>query len=138
MTIKLSTLSGGGVFRSRFASLRQSQAAGVTGDIIIITAPAGQVAKLTHCSTGTLSTQAGITLSNDGVNVATTKTLSDLAQSSTAVDTFFVGVPFVASNNMGYGAGAVDVIIGEEIKILKNAGNTTEAIEYAYQFGVIQ
>ena len=130
-----SIIKKGGDFITRFAS-GGVVASGATGTLRTLTPPTGQRVRLTHLSTTAGANQVGISVT---LGVETVIDELDLDGDSPNVDTkFSVGnyQPYAASlppyGNYHQFTGKTD----EALVILKNAGNTTVAIYYGYEFGL--
>lgn len=113
-------------------------ASGVTGNILTLTAPAGQVARLIFLASDTATSQTGISVIRDGVTCLS-GTLSD-DDSSPVAGSFMVAetVANSSATSKTFGLVVVKTVAGSQIVINKNAGNTTQAINYAVEYGVIQ
>jgi hypothetical protein len=127
-----STVGGGGAWRIE-SLVTTSIAAGVTGTILDITAPAGKLIRLTVLVCSSTSSQAGISLFVDAINVAgpSTRTLAD----STPTSGFAVQANGSSFSNASLSGAILNTVIGENIQVTKNAGNTTEIITVAYEIG---
>lgn len=113
-------------------------AAGVTGNILTLTAPAGQVARLVFLASGTATSQAVISVIRDGVTCLN-GTLSEDGSSPAAGSFMVLETSSVqGSNSKTFGLVVVKNVVGNQIVINKNAGNTTQAINYAVEYGVMQ
>lgn len=136
MPISLKQTTGGGLFRLR-NKVTGTIASGVTGNILTLTAPAGQVARLTLLVCSSSTTQTGVSIVSDG-NTVINGTLSQNDVSITS-GTFFVSETYAGgSTPSSNGAKAsITCVVGEVIVINKNAGNTTQSIEYSVEYGVM-
>lgn len=133
-SVLLSSVIGGSAWKIQSASLVQTLSSGVTGDIITLTAPAGQLVKLYQLSCKTSGTQTGISVVSDDVTIVDQKELDDFAP-LTASGTFVITRGFGSSSATNASAGILTEVIGKEVVIKKNAGNTGIDIEYAYEYG---
>ena len=127
------------VFRTETAVINQTIASGQTGDLVTIGA-SGKTTKLTMLSTNTVTSQAGIGIDVDGVELIS-DTLSDYT--IVAGSGFYVGAVSGATGAGGVldirpTSGEVPDIYGEFITIKKDAGNTAQELLYSYVTGVIK
>lgn len=134
MTKLFSADEAGKVWKVKFPSLGDTIALGVTGELVKITAPAGQLVRLHSLSTTTTSNQVGISLGVDGEIVVPTNILSDESPSNSG---FYISRA-IGGSSVATGLQQISELIGDEITINKNAGNTAESIFYAYEFGVFE
>lgn len=135
--VPFSEFGKGSIFRLH-SRITGTIASGVTGNILTLTAPAGQVAKLTFLASDTATAQAGISVVRDGITCLS-GTLSD-DDSTPGAGTFMVAETVVNSavTSKIFGLVVVKTVVGNQIIINKNAGNTTQAINYAVEYGVMQ
>lgn len=134
MPISLKQTTGGGLFRLRNRA-GGSIASGVTGNILTLTAPAGQVARLTFLfAVG--ATEDGMSIIADG-NTVLSGTLG--VNLSTINGSFAVGETVLLSTSAPFGDGSriVKNVVGENIIINKAAGNTSQIINYIVEYGVV-
>lgn len=127
---------GGITWKMKSASFEIIIASGVTGELVKITAPAGQLVRLHTLSTNTSVAQAGISVSVDAETVISEKILTRVTGDTSQF--YLTRAINIAAGNLGDGAGRISELIGAEIIISKNAGNTLEDISYAYEFGVFE
>ena len=131
--ILLSTLVGSDEgFVANSYSTPISVASGVTGDIFVITPPAGERVRLTGLSPSA-GQENGVSLTIGSKSFVTAKNLSS---SPSVANSFAVGPTSVAG---GSGVGLVVSVVGlkdEVFTLSKDTGSTTQTILYAYEFGV--
>ena len=134
--VPFSEFGKGSIFRLR-SRIAGTIASGVTGNILTLTAPAGQVARLTSLFASAVTTQAGISVISDG-NTVLSGVLGE--NDSSPSGNFLVSESFLLSTSAPASDGSIIVkqVVGNSVVINKNAGNTTEAINYAVEYGVIQ
>lgn len=130
MTIKVGVASGGG-FVASFASSLIVKAAGSSGNLIVLTPPAGERVLL-----GSLSASAAEVDITVKVGVATVVDAISLAHGNAQAGKFKVrsgGVPLVE-------AGKLPAIIGgvDESIVISSTATTTSEIRYSYQTGTIK
>jgi len=108
-------------------------AAGVTGDILTIAAPdpLKQIVNLYLLVSQTANTQGGISITRDG-NVLKSADLLG-GNDAALVSNFRVDRSYAAASSTQNHVGIFKEIQGKSITVSKNAGNTTEAISYAYE-----
>ncbi len=106
-------------------------ALGASGDILTATAGANQYLKLTYLTTGTATTEAGMTLTVDGVDLFSGESLTDATPSAPASATVF-GVAD-GSTSVLNSARLLKEINCLSFTLTKDTGTTTEDIDYAYQ-----
>jgi hypothetical protein len=133
MTQRISADEAGKVWKVKAASGLLTIASGATGQLVEITAPAGQLVRLHTLSTTGVNPQGGISIQSDEVDSLSTSTIANNVTSSGFYLSRSIGGTSVAQ-----GAALVSEIIGRVIAITKNAGNTTEELNYAYEFGVFE
>ena len=135
MPISLKRASGGGGLFRLLNRVGGSIPAGVTGNIATITAPSGQVARLTFLYASG-ATQAGISVISDG-NTVLSGTLS--ADLSSIGGSFSVGETVLAATSAPFSDGSrvVKNVVGDSIIINKNTGNTTQIINYLVEYGMM-
>lgn len=109
-------------------------ASGVTGDIATINAPAGKRVRLVFITTGTTVTQAGISIIRDGVTVIDEKILEETVPNGNG-DFYITQSAVSSSSGLQQVQGILSPVTGEQIIIRKNAGNTTESIDYNFEIG---
>jgi len=133
MTKFFSADEAGKVWKVRSVSGSQSIASGVTGELVKITAPAGQLVRLHSLSVGN-NTQPGMSIGVDGEIVVGVDNINNgtLTMSGFHISRGFVGTSVTSGQNH------VSELIGDDITINKNAGNTVESVNYAYEFGVFE
>jgi hypothetical protein len=109
--------------------------AGASGDVITLTAPAGQRVMLTHLSTTAGVGEAGISVFIGGVDVTFSITINgSLPNSNTTLSVgsyqpYAAGVPPI-SNHKSLTGKKDEVII-----VRKLSGSTVNTLYYAYQYG---
>jgi hypothetical protein len=129
MSALLSSITGSsGGFLAKFSSLSVNIASGVTGDLVILTPPAGQKVRLTGLFCSSADIQADISIDINNVNITPNGTVVPFDNPSLA--------PGSAIQVGGLLTGHLEGKVNEEIKIIKGAGNTTQPIIFSYQFGV--
>ncbi len=126
----LSKLGGGGNFRPTFFSGSLQIAAGVTGAILTLTAPAGKKVRLMALCAS--AAEANISVSAQGSAVVANLTLS-IGSGSQAGN-------FCVANNMSIGGapssnGIPYIESNETIVVSKSGGNTANTIWYSYAYG---
>lgn len=126
-------ITSDGGFASRFLSTYQNIAPGSSGDLVIITPPAGQKVRLVSFNTGSTTTiQAGITIDVGGVELVTNKTVGG----GNSVNEFMVGFGDADSNgNVSARYPHIEGKVDEIMTITKVSGSTTTILYYAYEFG---
>lgn len=124
---------GGGLIRSFGFSGVQRIAAGSSGDILILSAPAGKYVRLDSLGVNNTN-ESGITITIDGNIVVDSLILEDATQSST-VDTFCVsqGGGISGINSASISLFASD-LIGSTITISKDSGSTANFITYSRSY----
>ena len=137
MALNISDLSGGGYFVPE-ALQSDRIVAGQTGLLLSIPEVSGKVYKITRLTCTGNSTQGGISLIIDGVTVFDEQAVMD--QTPTSADMLATGDSFgIASTYSNSTAAAAARIIKEayctSFSVIKNAGNTAQSIDYAYQVG---
>lgn len=128
MTIELKSAVGGGAFVTKTHSTVQSISSGVTGVLATITPPADQRVRLEFLATAATTAQPGISVDVGGVNVVPTSNLIQPNATSVLAGDFVIGGNIALAEPI---LGDVD----ESVEIIKDAGNTTQAIEYTYSYG---
>lgn len=123
--------SSGGIFSTRSRVLGTIPA-GVTGTILTLTPPADQVVRLLELF-GSSSSQGGLSIQVNGSEVQATATIAGPTPSGSQ---FFVS-DIYSSSSLGTGVYRIPALTGTEIKILKDAGTTTNALTYRVEYGVI-
>lgn len=129
----LSSLAGGGGLGLRITELvKGTIASGVTGDILVATAPNNNsVVRLFLLACSTTISQSGISVIVDGNTLEDQKVLIENS-GNTSLTNF--GVTRGSANaTLSHNLGRYSTISGKSITINKNAGNTTQAINYAYE-----
>jgi hypothetical protein len=126
-----STVGGGGAWRIE-SLVETTVAAGVTGTIFDVTAPAGKLIRLTVLVVNTAATQTGISLIVDAATITGPRILSD----NNATGDFAVQANGAAVSNTQSSGAILNTVIGENIQVTKDAGNTAVAIKVAYEIGV--
>lgn len=119
--------SGSGVYHTRYSSGFRRKSSG-TGNVLTITAPAGQVAVLTSLVSVTQSSNS-YSVTNDGVNVIT-------GQLGTTGLTELAGQFIVSAGNANFtytnASTEIPPIIGKEIKVNHISGS--QDMSYSYTF----
>lgn len=133
--IDLKGLIGGGGLGLRVVSHTSGTIAlGVTGDILAINAPSeSSVVRLKILNSATGSIQSGISLTVDGNLIWDQLTLND---NGTPNNSQVSVRPYGTGDNLatvGFQIGVIYELYGKSITVNKNAGNTTQAINYAYE-----
>ena len=129
-----SIVGGGGAFATREAD-SDIIASGVTGVIRTLTPPAGQRVRLTHLSTDVAVEQGGISVVFGATTVISEKIVAGgqprgpLRFSIGTFQAYVAGAP--PNGNFPAMTGKVN----EALTIVKNAGNTSQAIYYGYEYG---
>ncbi len=112
--------------------------AGQTGLLLSEPEVSGKVYKITRVHTGGNDEQAGMSLIIDGVTVFNEKNLMDVTPTTNSMqatgDSFGVSQDFTVSNLVS-GVRVINEIYCSSFSLIKNTGNTTEGIDYAYQVG---
>lgn len=130
-----SLVGGGGDFKPSFFSGVLEIPAGVSGDILTLTAPEGKKIRLTALLSSTSSgTQTGVSIFSDGETVVNSLTLAFSSGSSGNVGVFVVGSAIVAIAS-GLGAGVLEYVEGSQIIINKSGEATSQIIRYSYAYG---
>ena len=124
-------LEGTSGFVSRESSGEKVVSTGASGDIIVLTPPAGQRVKLTKliCTTGP---ETGITITVGLTTVVNSLDLEDNTATSFAANEFIVGT------SSGSAISPIPEILGktnEVVTITKDTGSTSSNINYAYEYG---
>ena len=136
MSVTLSSVfPSGGDFITRSAS-GGSISSGNTGTLVTLTPPSGQRVRLTHLSTTSGSTQAGISVavgSNTLINALTVSGGTPNAASRFSLGNF---QPYAAGDPPFGNYKQFTGKVGEALTIVKNAGNTSQTIYYGYEFGL--
>jgi predicted methyltransferase len=133
MTSKtLSSIAGGGGISKPVAFASAEIAAGASGDILAVTAAAGQYLKLTYLITGSFTTEAGMTLTVDGVNLFTGATLADSTPNAIAGGSVFGVASGYGNTNVQASARLLAEINCLSFTVTKDAGSTIQPIDYAY------
>lgn len=133
MTQRISADEAGKVWKVRSVSGSQTIASGVTGELVKITAPAGQLVRL-HTLFVTNNTQPGMSIGVDGEIVVG---IDNINNGSLTMSGFYISRGFVGLS-ITNGENHVSELIGNEITINKDGGNTVETVHYAYEFGVFE
>lgn len=134
MPISLKASAGGGSFKPTFFSGTQVVPAGVSGNILVLTAPLGKKVRLVSlgCTAGFV--ESGITVTSDTGDVIANKVLQ--GNPTTTVDTFAVGQMVVTGGGGAPNFTAIDYIESSNtIVVTKTAGSTAYAIYYSYTYG---
>lgn len=130
MSANIPFKSGGVSFILKLAETTQTIASGQTGLLATITPPSGQKVRITNMAVVAISQlQSGISIAINGADVITEKSIIADQLISDFTNRF----------GIGGSSGSHHVIEGqtdEPITITKNAGNTTQAIYYSFEFGV--
>jgi hypothetical protein len=132
VTILLSDLSGaGGLLKPvAFASARISS--GASGDILTATAGVGQYLKLSYLL-GAGSTEAGMTLTIDGVDLFTNSPLTNsLIDAQASISNFGVTSNYSSTSPIP-SARLINEIYCLSFTLTKVTGTTGSAIDYAYE-----
>tara|TARA_R110002096_G_scaffold757_1_gene4294 strand:+ start:797 stop:1192 length:396 start_codon:yes stop_codon:yes gene_type:complete len=123
--------SGGADFTATFISGATQVLAGVSGNIITLTPPAGERVRLDQLfSGGGGTTETGISITVGGVNVVTSLILG--SENANVTGLFNVGQGGIKSH------GTVSSILGavnQVIVIIKDTGVTANTVSYGYEFG---
>ena len=136
--IKLSALSGGGGMFTIESQVSNRITVGQTGTLLSVPEVSGKAYKITCLATQSNSVQAGMSLVIDGVTVFDEQSIMDQTPSSN--DMSALGGSFGVSAVYSTTNTTVTIRILREIyctsfSLIKNAGNTTENIDYVYQIG---
>ena len=135
----LSSITGGGGVFTPSALVSDRLAVGLTGTLLSVAEVGGVTYKINHLLAGTAAAQGGISLIVDGVTLHSAVSLAGANGSAEASTT-----AFAVANSLGTSALSISYariyrsITCKSFSILKNAGNTTEAIDYAYEVGSIK
>lgn len=136
MSELLSTVTGAGKAFRIEDRVAGSIAAGVTGDILTLNVP-GKLIRLYALGCSTTVEQAGMSLTRDGFLLADQLKLIDTTPTNSGVLAFGVNRSPAQISASRAGVFFYEVT-GETIVLNKNAGNTTEIIDYAYEVGVFE
>lgn len=120
---------GGALFTTKFISGSLSVSSGASGDVITLTPPLGQRVRITGLTSSSSETNVSITAA--GVQIISSVLLS---ASTTSTGIFSVGAIRTQSDSCS-DIPFLDFGVDEEVKFIKNSGNTTSVIYYSYQFG---
>ncbi len=131
---KLSSILGGGVFRTEIFVFNQAIASGQTGDLVTI-GTAGKVTRLTMLITNGAATQTGISIDSDGATIVGPSPLSE--QATPSGGSFFVAPAVGVSASVIDAGGSILDVFGEFITIKKDGGNTSNELRYSYEIGSI-
>ena len=129
MTINLRSKGGSGGFITRYVSGSRIIPSGASGDVLVLTPPAGQKVRLT--SLGAVGTDClDMTLKVGGETVVTS---SPVAFDGITIGSFGTGrLPVVNTPNV---TADFNGAINESITLTRVNGNTNSDIFYQYQFG---
>jgi hypothetical protein len=127
-------LRSGNIFRLR-SRVVGSIASGLTGTLQTLTAPTGQIARLTYLYA--FNQQAGISVAADG-NTVLSGVLGENDSSPSGDFVVAEKLPLSTSSPLSDAIKTVSQVVGNVIVISKNAGNTTHTITYCVEYGVIQ
>ena len=130
----LRQLNGGGGSWRTDGITNGALAAGQTGTLLTITAPAGKIVKLFSFISNTASQQGGISLVREGVTLENEQTVASLS-GNTGGSVFAVSRVGITDSQATSARGLYFEVEGDTITISKNAGNTTSALGYAYETG---
>lgn len=137
MTISLSSLSpsgGGGSGLYKIVALNTGRlASGITGTILTATAGTDQYIKLTHLFNINTVNEEGVTFTIDGVDIISGKRLAGRVPNAAAEGTSFAVAPTYGSTNVLTSTQILQEINCTTFTITKDAGSTTNSIDYAYQ-----
>jgi hypothetical protein len=133
MTIKTSSFSGGGSLLKPVAFTSARVAAGASGAVVTATAGANQYIKLTYLMTGTATTESGMTLTVDGVDLFSGESLSDFSPSAQANGTIFGVATGYGNTSVQLAARLLKEINCLSFTLTKDTGTTLESIDYAYE-----
>ena len=132
----LSTIAGGGGILKPVAFTSGRVSSGASGDILTVTAGTGQYLKLTWLTAA--ATEAGMTLTIDGVDLFTNVALDDSTPLSTsatstgfAVMAYYTAVPTAVDMNAS--ARLLKSIYCTSFTVTKVSGATSSNTEYAYE-----
>jgi hypothetical protein len=129
-------LRSGNIFRLR-SRVVATIASGLTGTLQTLTAPTGQVARLTYLYAASANQQPGISVIADG-NTVLSGILGENDSSPTGDFVVAEKLPISTSAPLSDALRTVNQVVGNVIVISKNAGNTTQPITYCVEYGVIQ
>jgi hypothetical protein len=125
-----SVTGGGGGFVTTFVSGHQEIPASSSGDILVLTPPAGKKVKLT----GLVGAESGITITVGSETVIDALNLTSAATLS--IDEFLLS--HTANNTALQTVGYVQSIDGgtDEVITITASSPTVGVVDYSYQFGV--
>jgi len=127
---------GGGEFVPRFTSGHQTIASSSSGNLVVLTPPAGQKVKLNFLAISGAATEIGITITSGATEVVNSKILADFT--TNADNEFVIAEGMQGTAPAGNTAGLIPPIVGkadEAITVIKDSGSTGNVIKYNYQFG---
>lgn len=137
--IKLSALSGGGGMFTIESQVSNRITVGQTGTLLSVPEVSGKAYKITCLATQSNSVQAGMSLVIDGVTVFDEQSIMDQTPSSSDMsslgDSFGVSAVYANTSNTTIGTRILREIYCTSFSLIKNAGNTSETIDYVYQIG---
>ena len=133
MSALLSSIAGGGGAGFKISALiKGSIPVGTTGTLLSLPEVANTTYRLVFLSLNAASTQAGITLTSDGVVLESIAILVGTSAQTQTAGNFNVRRNFSGTESF---LGTYDSIECESFSIDKNAGNTAQIIFYTYEVG---
>lgn len=131
MTIDLRSKSGGGSYRPYKGFALEEMPVGSSGVLLNIQADAGKLVRLELLQESGALGEENVTLEIDGVEFITGR----LDRAPLAGQNTF---SIFQTGDAGSGGNAFSDIVGENIKLTKNIGATTNTIQYAYTKGALK
>ena len=131
MTIEVG--GGGGGLLKPVAFTSAVIASGASGDIVTATAGAGQYFKLTYLMANSATTETGMTLTIDGVDLFSSWTLADFSPNANAGLTTFGICGGYGNTSVQGDANLLTEIYCTSFTVTKVTGTTVQGIAYVYE-----